>query len=585
MLETQKNFIQYEKNIQQEISKNKSLKEQISSLPLLSIDDLIETIKEQELLVPVIGTFSAGKTTLLNSFLQKDTLPVAITPETSLATELRFSEHEKGEAVTKGYDIVDFSLSEINIIKEHAREYRNCKVFLNAFCLRDIEPIVLVDMPGFDSPVDIHNMAILSYIQKGVHFILLTSVEEGNVTRSIMRQLHDIEEMNRKFSSLLSKKNLRSNEEVSRVKERIDDQLTIEFSSNINTLPVGKDGGQDLDALIKSIDPEKLFYSLFRDALVTQYDEIMQIINVRVSVLKQDTEKSKQIITELKSALEITEKKKDNIMHQAKEQYSTSSIDSISSKAAFALSRSIDELTDTAINNGQEQLNARIIEIVRSSLISETNTALGEIGDDIASSFQVELASISGGIGDFFNNPEWLDNISIKAKDIFSGSVASLRNLTTKTADSILTKNGGAAISKVIAGTLIAIPEVVSTIIGAILMFLPEILSFFGKRLEEKNKAQTRENVKSQILTLVIPQVKSKIRQEILPPIMAEQVEGVITQIAEGFEGELSQQRKSIEKAEEERTQKQGDIEAEIEQYTEIRNNITSLANDTLYKG
>ncbi|WP_104640934.1 dynamin family protein [Helicobacter bizzozeronii] len=41
-------------------------------------------IEHQELLISVIGGFSAGKSSLLNAFLGRDILGVAITPETAL---------------------------------------------------------------------------------------------------------------------------------------------------------------------------------------------------------------------------------------------------------------------------------------------------------------------------------------------------------------------------------------------------------------------------------------------------------------------------------------------------------------------
>ncbi|GAA7207519.1 hypothetical protein ID0449_06720 [Helicobacter pylori] len=47
--------------------------------------------------MPIVGNFSAGKSTLLNCFLEKSVLPTAITPEISLATELHYSANERIE--------------------------------------------------------------------------------------------------------------------------------------------------------------------------------------------------------------------------------------------------------------------------------------------------------------------------------------------------------------------------------------------------------------------------------------------------------------------------------------------------------
>ncbi len=60
---------------------------------------LLASVQKQQLVIPVVGNFSAGKSTLLNRFLEKSVLPTGITPETSLATELHYSANERIEAL------------------------------------------------------------------------------------------------------------------------------------------------------------------------------------------------------------------------------------------------------------------------------------------------------------------------------------------------------------------------------------------------------------------------------------------------------------------------------------------------------
>ena len=54
------------------------------------ITTLQKHISDTDLIVPVIGAFSAGKSSLLNSFLGKRYLSEGIAPETALATELHW---------------------------------------------------------------------------------------------------------------------------------------------------------------------------------------------------------------------------------------------------------------------------------------------------------------------------------------------------------------------------------------------------------------------------------------------------------------------------------------------------------------
>ena len=53
------------------------------------VEDYIKKIDKTQLLIPIVGEFSAGKSTIINSYFDRSILPVGITPETALATEIR----------------------------------------------------------------------------------------------------------------------------------------------------------------------------------------------------------------------------------------------------------------------------------------------------------------------------------------------------------------------------------------------------------------------------------------------------------------------------------------------------------------
>ncbi|GAA7852011.1 hypothetical protein HpMS172_14160 [Helicobacter pylori] len=107
-------------------------------------------------------------------------MPTGITPETSLATELHYSANERIEAFSNNDEKAEsFELNEqsFEVIKENAAKYSYLKVYLNNEALKTALPLVFVDMPGFDSPISSHTHAILEYLERGVHFVILTSVE------------------------------------------------------------------------------------------------------------------------------------------------------------------------------------------------------------------------------------------------------------------------------------------------------------------------------------------------------------------------------------------------------------------------
>ena len=147
MLNSQRNFVEYLEQV------NALVKE--AGLDK-SKEKLIKSIKEQELLVPIVGNFNAGKSTALNIFLDENVLSTASKAETALATELRYTD---GESYVEGVkeNGQSLSLTEFSTLKDRASEFQFVRLYLNNKRLKDIAPIVLVDMPGFNSSIQAHD--------------------------------------------------------------------------------------------------------------------------------------------------------------------------------------------------------------------------------------------------------------------------------------------------------------------------------------------------------------------------------------------------------------------------------------------
>ncbi len=71
MLNTQKQYLNYLNSIGSQLTNTHLSADIINNF---STENLSTNIKDVELLIPIIGAFSAGKSTLLNSFLGKDLL-------------------------------------------------------------------------------------------------------------------------------------------------------------------------------------------------------------------------------------------------------------------------------------------------------------------------------------------------------------------------------------------------------------------------------------------------------------------------------------------------------------------------------
>ena len=92
-------FLNVKVNSIREIIKKYSFMEQLSK----RLDQIDEKFKNREVIVPLIGEFSSGKTSLVNKLIGADILPIDITPTTFTINEIRFSfEKDKIEIYSQG---------------------------------------------------------------------------------------------------------------------------------------------------------------------------------------------------------------------------------------------------------------------------------------------------------------------------------------------------------------------------------------------------------------------------------------------------------------------------------------------------
>lgn len=143
--------------------------EREAELDMSNTQDIQCAVNTGKLIVPVVGEFSAGKSSLLNKFIGKSILSVGINPETAIPSELYFSESEYCEGVDGSGNVVRLSES------TDTKNFICLRRYINSQTLKNLEPIVLVDMPGFDSPLNEHNRAIFNYLDKGVSLCCFNS--------------------------------------------------------------------------------------------------------------------------------------------------------------------------------------------------------------------------------------------------------------------------------------------------------------------------------------------------------------------------------------------------------------------------
>ncbi len=347
----------------------KSLSDLLSGTEFSANPERLEQVLHAELLVPVIGAFSAGKSTVLNGLIGKEVLPVGIAPETELATELRYSPESYLLAVKKNGEEERHSIEALKEINKKPGDYSHLRLFIDSPALKEVAPLVLVDMPGYGSSLENHNKALAYYLPKGVHFIVVTSIEDGNITRAMIRQIEDVKVYGGDFTFLLSKSNLRASGQVDEVRRYVNEQLETYFDAKYQAISVGNQDAQPVIDAIKSIDPESLFSGIFLPALKNENTDLLDSFTLAMNVIRRDGRESEKALRDLEKAMNRLLDQKADAEQEARKRYSGRLLDRSLKAVEQSLNDAVDELTTLAANrNNPNGVGNAIAEIIRSSL-------------------------------------------------------------------------------------------------------------------------------------------------------------------------------------------------------------------------
>lgn len=572
-MKAKKNFLEYIKEVKNIITP--------LEIPDNGLSDIQSQIEHAELIVPVVGGFSAGKSTLINSFLGKEILPTAVTPETALATELRYSETDYIEAVTESGSIERHEISEFGSLKDNAQNFTNLRLFLNNDKLKVIQPLVLVDMPGFDAPIENHNRAILTYLERGVFFVFLTSVDDGNITLSMKREIENLERFSKGFAFCISKTNLRAPDDVAAVKEKIADQLVDYFDYEGEIALLDMDGGENLNKILQTIDPEELFSSLFLDTLRDNNVALTQSINLKTATLKKDGREAEDTVSALQDALNKLDAQKNNALSEIEHRYSGSRINAIAEKVAQVLLMKKAHLVELGMQN-QHAFANELNELVKNSLLSQVQSSFQDVGAQIVRDFDSEMRmALSGAGSSSLLDDNMISRIADSTERLLGSFASGLSNMSAGMNERVRGDNGGSigALYRTAATILGLTTSVVAPVLEVVIIFLPDIIRYFSKGAQER---KMREQIEQKLTGEIIPDVKAKIRES-LPRVFNEQVERLIMQISNQFEGQLQQKRDEIKAAEAEKAAKAAELEEVVAGLEEGRRKLNEAAEQYLF--
>ncbi|GAA7735269.1 dynamin-like GTPase family protein [Helicobacter pylori] len=495
-------------------------------------------------MIPIVGNFSAGKSTLLNRFLEKSVLPTAITPETSLATELHYSANERIEAFSNNDEKAEsFELNEqsFEVIKENAPKYSYLKVYLNNEALKNSAPLVFVDMPGFDSPISSHTHAILEYLERGVHFVILTSAEEGALTKRMVRELKNLLEFDKGLSFILSKTNLRTPSQVEEISHYIQDQIQDHLDLTTHLIYSNEDNNALLEVADK-IDAEKLFSALYLKRLKFLNSQLQNSLKSVIESFDYSKEKALEEIKTLDLSIKGIEKTYEKLRANLEEEYSSMAVGSVVKKVIEDVREQKPYLA--SLTNKPNELNSEIESVMQQSLIKNAKLEIEKTNLSFSKDFHAEFESLNKLSSDLSVNLERGVELGINALSV------------------ILSKNP-------VTRPFALILQGLKPLLKDLLTLLPNIInSFFRNEEKERTKLENLIEVK------VIPEVQHSLKK-VLPGLFNEALQNSLKSLKDRCELEITHKKQEIALTQKEKEKHLNDLEA---QKQALENKINALS-------
>jgi len=550
---------------------------------------LEQDIRHTEFLVPVIGEYSAGKSSLLNAFLGSEVLPVGLKPVTELATELRYSSDPHLLALRQDGSSERLDSGAMATIKLRAQEFTHLQLYLDHPRLQAQPSLVLVDMPGFGSSLASHERALAHYLPRGVHFIVVVSAEAGSLTQSLMRRLDDIHTYERGFSFVLNKTNLRADGEVEAVAGLVETQIQTSFPGTHPLVRAGRDGGERVAEVLARLDPEQIARGLFEERLKDATHTLLNQLNSAVSAARKASVENQSALLAMAQGIEQIERKRDGLLEELSSQEASHTAAMCIAEVGRELDFVRDELVAAGLSSDRGAFGRIVAEVIRTTTGRVIKAQMDAFSHQVVADFTSVLSELQRHTGGLDDAPGWLDDLAEKidrslrktgdALGQWSGSLTERNASELERLKREQNWKEGDPLPQVnyqrLATVLAVMTSVVNPLIEVAIIFLPGILASL-------QQSRQREQLRQKIAHETIPAIQRQLRSELLP-LLTEQLNTLIGQIGQQFEHEIKIKQQVLDELASGQRESEDAQKAQLAAFAAAREELQRLAKHTLY--
>lgn len=283
---------------------------------MASLIDEISVRSQQancDLILPLVGEFSSGKTTLINALTDSKKLETATKPTTATIYRIHFG-CDKSRAKVLDTDEKWIEYSDIAELKN---DKLGNAVMVDIFdtSLQVPSTTILVDTPGLSSSDPRHRQALVNFLPQADAILLVTDVNQ-QLTRSITDFVRTMELAQRPIFLIITKCDTKSTQDLAQVRKYISDNIQLPIQQIVCVSAV-KDDMQELFSLFNNIQSEKA--DIIKQVDAARIQNVAKSLLIRIEELLESSSSDKKLENAIHQQEMDLKQLKRNIEHLVNE--------------------------------------------------------------------------------------------------------------------------------------------------------------------------------------------------------------------------------------------------------------------------
>lgn len=484
--------MEYVSEYKAKFQKLKEIKERYG-MDTQEVSKIIDDIDHYRVNTPVIGNFSTGKSSMINAIIEKPLLSVDITPETAVPTEIYYGNNKVLQYDKTG--VIERRIEELPLQGLTVQTTDLVKIEYDNPFLEEIKSVNIVDLPGFDTSIELHNRAIDQYLPNSLAYLLVVSSDEPVLKESISDFLKELKTYNMPVYVVITKSNRLDEDELEECRKLLKKLVSrIYNQEDVTVACVDAYGNVNIDELkdiLREIQGKtgEIFINKYSEILKNESRYPLAYLEDRIdkeclstSRLEQEQEKLEKKMDEI--TVEI-EKEKNNFERQAKV-----CINTIRERVKTDLESSLSTIS-AMLESGadvSDKINGIVRRSVRIGINTEFEPKLKKYVEHIAEMIQIE----------------------------FPASEVLISSVTTKLSGNVVTDSAKTALPIILAGIGAVLVNPVVAVVGGVTGIVTDtILNIKNNKKRQYEIDRAAEGLINEVANQTVVSIENEIMRYI----------------------------------------------------------------------